>query len=169
MLNANDTPILSRVHIFCPSFEHNTSVGVSRLLELAQQHDLILHLRTDPETIKRLYQRAPSLKILWAHAGVYASASVVEGLLWKYPNLWVELSHRRDATQNGKLHPGWRRLILNHPRQVLVGSGTYSADYWFQYRTIIAAHRKWLADLPKEVSEQVAFLNGERLFGLHQP
>lgn len=141
------------------------SDGVRQLVKLASEKDFILHLRTDAEAIKRLFAMEPRLKILWAHAGVYVSADEVEALMWQFPNLWVELSHRNDATPQGQLNPQWRQLILNHPERVMVGTGTYSADYWYQYRTILSNQRKWLSSLPEEIALKVAYRNGEALFG----
>lgn len=142
------------------------SEGVQQLVELASEKNLVLHLRTDPVAIRSLFTIEPTLKILWAHAGVYADAAEVESLLWQYPNLWIELSHRHDATPQGNLNPDWRELILNHADRVLVGTGTYNADYWYQYRTILSNHRQWLSGLPEEVALKVAYLNGEGLFGM---
>ena len=87
-------------------------------------------------------------------------------MLGRYPNLWIELSHRNDATPQGRLVPAWRQLILDHSDRVLVGTGTYSADLWFQYRTILSNHRNWLAELPEGVMNRVAYRNGMSLFGL---
>lgn len=142
------------------------SVGVQQLVALARERDMVLHLRTDPEAIKGLFALEPTLKILWAHAGIYVAADEVEAMLWRYPSLWIELSHRNDATPQGRLNPEWRQLILNHPNRVLIGTGTYSADYWYQYRTILNDHRRWLGELPEEVAMQVAYLNGMALFGV---
>lgn len=140
--------------------------GVRRLLELARERDLVLHLRTDAGAIRELFAIDPELKILWAHAGVYDDAESVAEMLGHYANLWIELSHRNDATPQGRLMPAWRQIMLDHPRQVLVGTGTYTADLWFQYRTILSNHRNWLAELPEEVANRVAYLNGMALFGL---
>jgi hypothetical protein len=144
------------------------SDGVRQLLRLAREWGLVLHLRTDADALEGLFAIEPTLKILWAHAGIYTTPDEVESLLWRYPNLWIELSHRLDATPRGRLEPGWRQLILDNPDRVLVGTGTYSADYWYQYRTILSNHRKWLADLPDDVAVRVAYLNGLTLFGLDQ-
>ncbi len=142
------------------------SDGVRQLARLGLEHNLVLHLRSDPDAINGLFAIQPALKILWAHAGVYTSAEEVDALMRRYRNLWIELSHRYDATPHGRLDPRWRQLILDHSDRVLVGTGTYSADYWFQYRTILSNHRKWLSELPTDVALKVAHLNGEILFGL---
>lgn len=142
------------------------SDGVRQLVRLGVERNLVLHLRTDPEAIKGLFAMQPTLRILWAHAGVYASPEQVDSLMREHRNLWIELSHRNDATPQGELDPRWRELILSHPDRVLVGTGTYSADYWFQYRTILSNHRQWLSELPEDVALRVAYLNGEALFQL---
>jgi hypothetical protein len=140
--------------------------GIRQLLELARVRGLVLHLRTDAGAIREIFTLEPELKILWAHAGVYDEAEAVGEMLGRYANLWIELSHRNDATPQGRLDPVWRQLILDHPRQVLVGTGTYTADLWFQYRTILSNHRNWLEELPEAVAQRVAYINGMALFGL---
>ncbi|HEY5790513.1 MAG TPA: amidohydrolase family protein [Gammaproteobacteria bacterium] len=143
--------------------------GVLRLLELARERGLLLHLRTDAGSIRDLFASEPQLRILWAHAGVYDKAEAVAEMLGRYPNLWIELSHRHDATPRGGLDPAWRQLILDHPERVLVGTGTYTADLWYQYRTILSDHRSWLEQLPEVVMQRVAYRNGMDLFGLVDP
>jgi hypothetical protein len=140
--------------------------GVRRLLELARERDLVLHLRTDAGAIEALFALDRKLRILWAHAGIYDDAHAVSAMLFRYPNLWIELSHRNDATPQGRLVPSWRQLILDHPDRVLVGTGTYTPELWFQYRTILSDHRAWLAELPEDVRIRVAYRNGMRLFRL---
>ena len=140
--------------------------GVRRLLELARARDLVLHLRTDAGAIRELFAIDPELRILWAHAGVYDDAGVVGDMLGRYPNLWIELSHRNDATPQGRLVPRWRQLVIDHSQRVLVGTGTYTPDLWFQYRTILSNHREWLAELPENVAMRVAYQNGMKLFRL---
>jgi len=140
--------------------------GIRQLLELARTRGLVLHLRTDAGAIREIFALEPELRILWAHAGVYDEADAVGEMLGRYANLWIELSHRNDATPRGKLNPAWRQLILDHPQRVLVGTGTYTADLWYQYRTILSNHRRWLEQLPEAVAQRVAYLNGMALFGL---
>jgi hypothetical protein len=37
-------------------------------------------------------------------------------------------------------------------------------ERWAQYGEIMAYYRKWLAELPREAAEKVAYKNGERIF-----
>lgn len=139
---------------------------VRRVLELAVTHRLVLHTRSDPEAIRKMFALQPSLRILWAHAGIITPPEQVGQLMDRYPLLWVEISHRRSVAQRGSLDPEWRELMLRHPDRVLLGSGTYSSTYWHKFRTYLSNYRKWLEDLPPDVAEKIAYRNGLALFGI---
>lgn len=143
----------------------NTPV-VQGMVELATQHDLILHARSDPLAISQLFRMHRGLRILWAHAGMFTPADTVSRMLDRYPRLWVEISQRGDIAPGGKLDPKWRKVILRHPDRVLLGSGTYTNKYWYQFRYYMGRYREWLKTLPPQVAEQIAYRNGLRLFGL---
>lgn len=137
---------------------------VRRVLELAAKKQLVLHARSDPEAIHKLFALQPSVRILWAHAGIFTPPEQVSQLLDRYPLLWIELSHRLSVAPNGTLNPEWRKLILRHPDRVLLGSGTYTSDYWHKFRTYLGDYRSWLEELPPEVAEKIAYRNGLTLF-----
>lgn len=141
---------------------------VKRMLELAVTHRLVLHTRSDPEAIQRLFTQQPALRILWAHAGIVTPPEEVSQLLDHYPRLWVEISHRRSVAPGGRLDPKWRELMLRHPDRVLLGSGTYTSDYWHKFRTYLSDYRKWLKDLPPDVTERIAYRNGLTLFEIQK-
>ena len=139
---------------------------VRRMFELALEHNLILHARSDPNAIRQLFALNSSLRILWAHAGMFTQPDTIAQLLKRYPRLWVEISHRSDVAPNGKLTPQWRELMLLYPDRVLLGTGTYNNQYWYQFRYILSRYRKWLKQLPPDVVEMIAYQNGLVLFGL---
>jgi len=141
----------------------NTPV-VRHIVALATDRNLVLHARSDPNAIRQLFELGPSLRILWAHAGMHTRPDVIDSLLYRYPNLMVELSHRVDVAPNGKLDPAWRKLMLRYPDRFLLGSGTYTSQYWYRFREYHGRYRAWLRELPPTVAEQVAFRNGLRLF-----
>lgn len=143
----------------------NTPV-VHHVVELATERNLVLHARSDPNAIRQLFELGPSLRILWAHAGMYTSPEAIDSLLYRFPNLWVELSHRVDVAPRGKLDPEWRKLMLRYPDRFLLGSGTYNSQYWYQFREYHGRYRGWLKELPPTVAEQIAFRNGLKLFRL---
>lgn len=139
---------------------------VRHVVALAMERDLVLHARSDPNAIRQLFKLGPSLRILWAHAGMYTRPEAIDSLLYLYPNLWVELSHRVDVAPKGKLDPAWHKLMLRYPDRFLLGSGTYTSQYWYRFREYHGRYRGWLKQLPPTVAEQVAFRNGLRLFRL---
>ena len=143
----------------------NTPV-VRHMVALATERNLVLHARSDPNAIRQLFELGPSLRILWAHAGMYTSPDVIDSLLYQYPNLWVEISHRVDVAPKGRLDPEWRKLMLRYPDRFLLGSGTYNSQYWYRFREYHGRYRGWLKELPLAVAEQIAFRNGLRLFRL---
>ena len=59
---------------------------------------------------------------------------------------------------------GWRRLFEQYPDRFIVGSDTWVNERWGQYASIMNGYRDWLAELPQEVAEKIAFRNAERLF-----
>ncbi len=145
--------------------EVNTPV-VKRMVKLAVEHRLVLHARSDPQAIRQLFELDPSVRILWAHAGMFTQPETINELLYRYKYLWVEISHRGDVAPRGKLDPQWRELMAKHPDRFLLGSGTYSSKYWYQFRTYLSRYRGWLKDLPPELAEKIAYRNGLNLFGL---
>ncbi len=104
------------------------------------------------------------MKIVWAHTGFSTGPEMIEKYLQKYPNLWGELSYRYDVTEAGKLKQSWRRLFEKYPDRFIVGSDTWVTERWGQYASIMNGYRDWLAELPKDVAEKIAYRNAERLF-----
>ncbi|MDH5447178.1 MAG: amidohydrolase [Gammaproteobacteria bacterium] len=141
---------------------------VRRMVQLAAQHKLVLHARSDPYVIHRLFEMDSSLKILWAHAGMFTPPETVSQLLDRYPRLWVEISHRGDIAPGGKLDKKWRKVLLRHSDRFMLGSGTYSFKYWYQFRNYMRRYRSWLQELPQQVAKRIAYRNGLVLFNLKE-
>lgn len=142
---------------------------VRRMVELAVERKLVLHARSDPSALHQLFRMGPSLRILWAHAGINAQPDLIETMLGRYPNLWLEISHRLDIAPRGTLKPEWEALMLRYPERFMLGSGTYRSHYWYKVRTYMAEYRGWLRDLPIEVAERIAYRNGLELFRIEDP
>lgn len=140
----------------------NTPV-VRELLALAKQHNLVLMAHSDTQAIKQLYTMQPNLKIIWAHAGMNATPFIIQNMLYQYPTLWAEISHRTDITHGGELAPAWRELFLRYPGRFMIGTGTYNNEYWYQFRYTINHIRQWLRQLPPDVAELIAYKNAMRL------
>ena len=133
---------------------------VRLVVELAKQHGLMLHAHSDAEAVERLFRHDPDARIIWAHGG-YESASRVHEMLQRYSTLWAELSSRDDVAPNGRLALEWRALLLEFPDRFMVGTDTFVPDRWGMIGSNAVAVRTWLAELPMEIADRVAYKNGE--------
>jgi predicted TIM-barrel fold metal-dependent hydrolase len=116
-----------------------------RIAELAKAHGLFLQCHIDETTVEKLLTTYPGVKILWAHAGMSSTAATVG---------------RLDDT----LDPEWRALFVRHADRFMVGTDTWTTSRWEAVRPATAAVQRWLQQLPREVAEQIAWKNGDRLF-----
>ena len=139
---------------------------VRGMLELVRKRGLVLHARGDEHAIQQLFALGPGQRVLWAHGGMFTPAKTIGAMFARYPQLWVEISHRGDVAPGGTLSPEWRELMQRYPGRFLLGSGTYNMEYWYQFRYFFDHYRDWLKLLPSEMAEQIAFRNGLDLFGL---
>lgn len=137
---------------------------MKRVAELAAQRKLFVQAHVDDVTVEKLLLAYPGVRILWAHAGMSAPAATVGRLLDRFPLLWVELALRTDVAPGGTLDPEWRALFLRHPDRVLVGTDTWVTSRWDALGDAMRAVQGWLGQLPREVAEQIAWKNGDRLF-----
>lgn len=138
-----------------------------RVIRLAKERDIYLHVHSGPEPIRWLYGLDPEVKIIWAHSGLGEPADAVFRLMDQYPELLADTSLREYAilgTGDG-LDPDWERIILTFQDRLMVGSDTWVNSQWDDYEGIIASNRKWLAKLPRSVAEKIAYKNAERVFG----
>ena len=136
-----------------------------RLIGLATERDIVLHVHSGAGPVHALFAADPRLKILWAHAGVFASPEEIRGLLDRYPKLWTELSLRApDIAPNGRLDAAWRELFLRHSDRFLIGTDTWATSRWHEYQQLVQEHRRWLAQLPEHVAQHIAYRNAERIF-----
>jgi hypothetical protein len=140
-----------------------------RMVELARRHNLFLHAHSDIDALERLFRQWPQARILWAHAGFERPERVAE-MLKKYRNLWCDLAFRTDHASNDKVDPGWRAAFMQFPERFMVGTDSYTPERWHYIAGHAEWSRRWLADLPREVAERIAWKNGEQVFGsLLQP
>jgi len=135
-----------------------------RMVQLARQHKLFLHAHSDADAVERLLRQWPEAKILWAHAGFDRPEKVRE-MLRKHRNLWCDLAFRTDHASGGKVDPAWRAAFLEFPDRFMVGTDSFTPERWHYIAEHASWSRQWLADLPKDVAERIAWKNGEALFG----
>lgn len=137
-----------------------------QIVEFAKKHDLWLHAHTDEAALATIFQLNPNAKAIWAHTGFSVATEKVAALMNAHKGLMGELSYRNDITEGGKLSKQWRTLFTLHADRFLLGSDCWVTERWGQFDELMSDYRKWLAELPKEKAEQIAFRNGERMFGI---
>jgi len=133
---------------------------VRRVLELARRHGLMLHVHADADTLERIFRHDASARVLWAHAG-FEEPDRVAAMLDRHRNLWADLSMRGDITLQGRLRPEWRKLLMQHADRFMLGTDTYTPSRWDQVSEHARWARRWLAELPHEAAERIAWRNGE--------
>jgi Amidohydrolase len=141
-----------------------TGGQVKRIVDLAVARDLWLHAHSDQEAVEALFVHNPQVRVIWAHTGFSLAPETVESMIRRYPALMCELSYRSGLTEGGKLTPAWHRLFTTHTERFVVGSDTWVNERWESYDSLIAGYRAWLAQLPRDAAEKIAFKNAERLF-----
>jgi hypothetical protein len=135
-----------------------------RMVQLAKQRGLMLHAHADVQAIELLFREDPDARILWAHAGFEPPVRVRE-LLAKHKNLWADLAFRTDHGAGGKVAPDWRPVFLEFPDRFMLGTDTFVPERWYFVPEQAAWSRAWLADLPPDVAERIAWKNGDALLG----
>ena len=133
---------------------------VRRVVQLAKQHGLMLHVHSDADAITRIFQQDPQARILWAHAG-FEEPTRIAGMMRRHRQLWADLSFRFEVEKGGKVSPEWRALFLEFPDRFMVGTDTYTPERWGEVGRYAAWVRTWLADLPPAVARRIAHENGE--------
>ena len=133
-----------------------------RVVSLAREHGLLLHLHGDADAVERVFRQDPDARILWAHAG-FASPAEVRAVLRRRPMLWADLAFRSDPGQAGKVAPEWREAFEEFPDRFMVGTDTFSPERWWYVSEHAAWARGWLADLPRPLAERIAWRNAEAM------
>ncbi len=135
---------------------------VRRIVELAAKYKIFLHAHSDMDAVDRIFVQNPEARVLWAHSG-FDSPENVAMMLGKYKNLWADLAFRSEQASNGKVDPQWRKVFLEFPNRFVIGTDTYTPDRWDYVVEHANWSRKWIADLPRDVGEKIAYRNAEAL------
>jgi hypothetical protein len=86
-------------------------------------------------------------------------------MLRKHGNLWCDLAFRTDQASGGKVAPEWRAAFMEFPDRFMVGTDTFVPERLHYVPEHATWSRGWLADLPANVAENIAWKNGERVIG----
>jgi hypothetical protein len=135
-----------------------------KMIELARKHNLFLHSHSDGDAIERQFRQWPQARILWAHSGFERPEAVAQ-MLRKHKNLWCDLAFRTDQASNGKVDPAWRAVFMEFPDRFMVGTDSFTPERWHYIAEHAEYSRGWLADLPRDVAERIAWKNGETVIG----
>lgn len=142
----------------------------AKLVQLAASRDLVLMLHCDAEVVERAFELAPGIRILWAHLGTEPVPALLEAMLARHPNLWIDTSVRDDRiAPHDVLLPAWRALFERHPWRFLVAVDTFSVNRWHQYESVVADIRRWVAQLPDALQSKLLHDNAARLFDRFRP
>jgi predicted TIM-barrel fold metal-dependent hydrolase len=138
-----------------------------KIAEVAINRDLYIHVHSGKEPVDYLYTLEPSLKVIWAHAGMFESAKTVESMMARYNTLYADTSYREFdiLNANGTINEDWRNVIERFSDRFMVGSDTWVNSQWYNYQELIDVNRKWLSQFSRSIAERIAFKNAERLFG----
>ncbi len=173
---------VGEVHLSAANVGADAGNAILRgLLEVARRHRVPIQVHVvaaDLPVLEALLAAFPTVPVIWAHAGGSAESSQVEALLVTHPNLWVEFSARDPfrygsvaplVDASGRLLPGWASLARRFQDRLMVGSDTGTVADWDRLGELYAFHRTWLAGLPRDVAEAIAFRNAARLLSLPLP
>ena len=137
-----------------------------RMVELAQEHNLLLHAHSDPGAVDALFAQWPEARVLWAHAG-FVGPDTVGLMLGKHANLWTDLAFRSEHAWGGRVDEDWRSLFTAFPDRVMVGTDTFTPERWHYVTEHADWTRQWLTDLPPDLAEKIAWRNAEAMIRPH--
>lgn len=135
---------------------------MQRMIALAKQHSLLLHAHSDADAVERIFRADPGARVLWAHSGFDRPEKVRE-MLGKYPNLWADLAFRTDQASGGTVDPDWLAAFREFPDRFMVGTDTFAPERWYYVKEHAEYSREWLASLPKDLAEGIAYRNAETM------
>jgi hypothetical protein len=135
---------------------------VRRVVELAREHGLLLHLHGDADAVERVFRQDPGARVLWAHAG-FANPADVRAVLRRHGMLWADLAFRSDPAANDRVAPDWRDAFVEFPDRFVLGTDTFTPERWWYVPEHAAWARRWLGDLPRELAERIAWRNAEAM------
>ncbi len=129
-----------------------------RIVELAVEHNLILHAHSDADAVERLLAQDDSVQVIWAHSG-FDGPEDVGAMLEKHDRLYADLAFRSDVGSGGSLSADWIALFETYPDRMMLGTDTYTPERMYFLPEHASAARRWLQSLSPELAEKVAWKN----------
>ncbi len=129
-----------------------------RIVQLAEQHNLVLHAHADADAVERLLAQSDKVKVLWAHSG-FDEPEAIAAMLAKHDRLWADLAFRSEVGSGGSLSKEWLALFKDHPDRMMLGTDTYTPERMYFIPSHADSARVWLKSLSDELAEKVAWKN----------
>jgi predicted TIM-barrel fold metal-dependent hydrolase len=150
------------------------SALMRRLWEMSATYQVALHVHMDADPasvaeMRRLLASNPNATWIWAHAGWYATPSLLRELLQAHQNLYLELSFRDElrsffaVSEGGRLREEWRALFEEQPERFLLGTDLLPPPTAAKYRDLIGFWRGVLLQLTPVTAAKLAHENAESL------
>ncbi|MDX1351511.1 MAG: amidohydrolase family protein [Thiomicrorhabdus sp.] len=153
---------LGELHIFA---KDRKSPVLKAIVQLAVEKNLMLQVHGDAEILDEIFSQAPSVTVLWAHLGTRPKAGYLREVLRRHPhNLYIDTSVRdKQLLEGGRLSPEWRSLFVDYQDKFMVAVDTFSVNRWNTFDSVVNDIHAWLADLPPEVANKLAYDNAYNL------
>lgn len=154
---------IGELHIFA---KDRKSPVLKRIVEIAAERNLFLQVHGDADILDEIFEQAPNVTILWAHMGTNPNPDFLRFVLKRHSkNLYIDTSVRdKQLLKTGKLTPAWRKLFIDYQDNFTVAVDTFSVNRWNTFDSVIKDIHTWLADLPPEVADKLAYRNAYGLF-----
>lgn len=135
------------------------------VVDIAAEHGLVLMVHGDPAIIDAVFERAPMLEVIWAHAGSLPYPALIADYMERYPTLYADTSVRDGRiAPDGELDEDWLALFEAHPDRFMVGVDTFSTNRWRDFDGVVTTLRGWLDQLPPELERRLRHDNAAALF-----
>lgn len=150
---------------------------IQKMFEMAHRHKkfIQLHLEGDEDTLAELSDQLrsfPMAKVILSHCLPYSGAQTVQRLFDQHPNLYCEISaggpvHKVARIFNAeKISPRFEPIILQYADRFLLGTDPCCGLDHLYDDMILELRNYFLARLPKDVAEKIAYKNAQRLLEL---
>lgn len=139
---------------------------MKRIVALALELQIPLHVHSDHEPVEYLYSLDPRLTIIWAHSGMTENVEMIETMMQRFPSLYADTTYREDEilNENLEIDEDWRQMLERFSDRFMVGSDTWTNSQWEDYDQLMETNRRWLAQLSPQAAHNIAYRNAERLF-----
>jgi hypothetical protein len=149
-------------------FKQDTySPVLKRIIEIADERNLMLQIHGDAEIVDRIFEISPNVQVIWAHLGTQPTPDFLASLLKRHPqNLYIDTSVRDGEffDDQGRLTPEWKDFFIQHQDRLLAAIDTFSTLRWLTVGHTLSKMRRWLTQLPPGVAHKIAYQNALKLF-----